>query len=231
MMPRTCVVLALLLSGAAHGDVLEDGLTPRQTFGMTLEGKWAKARDSDARSLAFKPELTYGATDTAEVLLGVPREVGESTGINIGVKWLPWQSAGGWFAGAQLERSWIRDRDGATGAFTDLKSIIGLRRGAWQFAANPILSWSNEDDHSRSRPHFSAALRLARDVGKVNVGLEYATEVGTVGRFGPWRSQSRTLSGTVGGVVGEFDIRLELGRGMNSAADRFNGRLTLSRAL
>ena len=247
-MTRRCLAAAALFALFARSaaavlpdeiQVYTDGINAPGEFGLELHVNTTPSgrRTPDFpnevtphHGLRVTPEFSWGLTKTLEAGLYLPvtRDAEGRVlfgGPKLRLKWLPLrpgEGAGGWFAGANAEYSWLnRNFEPETRRF-ELRPIVGWRNADWLLAVNPVLDWALNGPQHGGRPEFSPSFKAARTVAEgLALGLEYYTGLGPLGRPAPGDQQPRTLYVAMELDRGPVPLHFAIGRGLNDAADKW----------
>lgn len=121
--------------------------------------------------------------------------------------------------GVNLEVSYVpptydRDRWGL-----EVRPIVAWHDPDWLFAFNPILDQSLAGPGASAGPSFEPALKAARTLGQVALGLEYYATLGPFSSFVPWREQEQRLF-ECADLLGVRSLELNacLGQGLSTAS-------------
>jgi hypothetical protein len=170
------------------------------------------------------PELAYGVTNWYELGFYAPFAVGQngnflSDGVKIRHLFVsPDAAKREFFYGVNFEFSYSTPPFSQTRFNTEIRPIIGVRRGDYEFIVNPIveIGWGSNGEVA-----FAPAARLARKLGEdFSLALEYYSDLGPIGNFLPFNEQSHQIFGVVDFKAGKFDIDLGLGYGFTGGSDR-----------
>ena len=196
--------------------VLRDAATPG----------WTGARDPD-HVYRFTPEFYYGLTPQLELGVYVLTALdagghGVLDGSKLRIKYIPpHDEKSGAFWGANLETGRTR-RDVSEDPWnTELKGILGWRRGPWTLAANANL------DTSLNHAQLGAATveidtKVSRQIRPhAAFGFESYNEIGPLRTFGPLSDGAQTLYAVFDGDAGGVDLNAGIGRGLTPAADQW----------
>ena len=177
-------------------------LTPEFSFGLGNNGDWGLylpfAANKDTESLfadGFKVRLKH--------VVSTEREGGSD------------------FYGANLEVAHASRRTSPAYWRTELRGMLGMRRGEWLFAMNPILSTPLTASVAGSGVELTLAFKAGREVGRgVALGVEHYSELGPVTRpvFGPDSAQTTFAIFEWAGK--KFDINFGIGHGWTEASDK-----------
>jgi hypothetical protein len=120
-----------------------------------------------------------------------------------------------WRLGLNLEVSILpgtydHDRWGS-----EVRPIVAWQSEAWLFALNPILDQPLAGSDATAGPSFEPALKVARTLGPVAVGLEYYASFGPLSALLPWRLEEHYLYEVVDLLsVERFELNAGLGEGL-----------------
>jgi hypothetical protein len=189
-----------------------------------------------AHGLRVTPEFSYGLARTLEAGLYLPfvRGAGDRdrfAGPKLRMKWMPLQvddDGRGAFAGLNFEYAWISsDLEQATRAL-EVRPIVGWRDSDWLVAFNPILGFDLAGPERGGTPGFDPSLKIARRVAEgVSLGTEYYAELGKVNHLLPRAAQSHTVYLALDVDRAPWVFNLGVGRGLNSATDRWTVKAIL----
>jgi hypothetical protein len=236
------LALAPALAGASLIDeiqVYDDDINAPGVFGLELHANTTP----DGRSvpdypgevvpnhgLRLTPEFSYGLTRAWEAGLYVPTSFdssgnGSVAGWKLRLKWLPLhgdEGEAGWFAGANGELANLEDRYSASREAFELRTIFGYRAPEWLVAVNPVFSHDLSPGYRAGAPDFSLGVKATHAVaGKVSVGAEYYSEMGTISHILPLSEQANTIFGVVDAQLGSWGLNFGIGRGLTGSADKW----------
>ena len=176
------------------------------------------------RSLNGTPEFAYGVTDWWEVGLYLPFAVQDGRFYSDSFKLRtlfvsPNAEQHNVFFGVNFEFSNSQPKFAQTRFGIEIRPIVGVRNGDWEFIVNPIVDIGigrlGEAD-------FAPAARLARKLGPdLAIGLEYYADLGQIGKFLKLADQQHTLFAVTDFKLGVFGVNFGVGYGLTSASDRF----------
>jgi hypothetical protein len=242
-----CIVFsfAALAAGGARAalpdeiQVYTDGINAPGEFGIELhvnttpEGRRTPEFPNEVvphHGLRVTPEFSLGLTKALEAgfYLPVTRDAEGRVlfgGPKLRLKWLPLRAeegSSGWFAGANMEYSWLnRNFEPETRRF-ELRPIFGWRGEEWLFAVNPVLDWALNGPEQAGRPTFNPSMKAAYTVAPgLALGAEFYTELGELGRPAPSAERPRTLYLAMDLDRGPLPLNLGIGYGLNDAADKW----------
>ena len=175
------------------------------------------------------PEFSYGLRNDLEAGAYLPlmQVDGEGNfhlvGAKLRLKYLPYQleeGKDGWFAGANVELSYVGKKFSESRWSTELRPIIGFKSGVWKLAFNPILGWDLSDGFQDWEPDFSPSMKLTREVAKgLSVGVEYYSDLGKIGHILPWNEQDNRIYGVVEVDMEPYVFSVGVGRGLTESSD------------
>lgn len=122
---------------------------------------------------------------------------------------------GRWRFGLNLELSILpstydHDRWGS-----EIRPIVAWQSDAWLFVFNPILDQPLAGSDASEGPSFEPALKAARTVGPIALGLEYYASFGPLGALLPWRQEEHYLYEVVDLLsVEHFELNAGIGEGL-----------------
>jgi hypothetical protein len=179
---------------------------------------------SSNRSLQGTPEFAYGITDWWEAGFYLPFAVtGSGQLLSDGAKIrslfvVPDAAKRSFFYGVNFELGYEMPRFASNPWGLEIRPIVGVRNGQWEFIVNPIVDLSFG---SGGEADFAPALRLARNLGNDwYVGLEYYGDYGKIGNFLPLQQQSQQLFAVTDFKAGVVDVELGVGYGFTGGSDR-----------
>jgi hypothetical protein len=238
------VVAACLPSTAAwavdeiqvyNGEIAQSGQwTLQQHFNYAINGR----KDPDFpnglvpnHALNGTPELAYGVNEWWEMGWYAPFAVDQngrfySDAFKIRQLFVsPNAAKREFFYGVNFELSYATPKFSQTRFNMEIRPIIGVRKGDWEFIVNPIvdIGFGNDGD-----VEFVPAARLARKLGEdFSIGVEYYTALGPIGNFLPFSEQQHNIYGVVDFKVGRFDVNFGVGYGFTGASDRLMTKLII----
>jgi hypothetical protein len=175
------------------------------------------------------PELAYGVTNWYEVGLYLPYAVDHdgnfySNGFKIRHLFaVPDANKREFFYGVNFEFSYTTPKFSETRFATEIRPIIGFRKGDYELIINPIVDIGFG---SKGEVEFFPALRFAKKLGEdLAIGAEYYSGYGPFGRFLPLAEQQHNIFGVIDFKLGRFDINAGLGYGMTQGSDRLLAKL------
>ncbi|MBN8987806.1 MAG: hypothetical protein J0H42_06150 [Rhizobiales bacterium] len=175
-------------------------------------------------SINGTPEFAYGVTDWWEVGLYLPFAIQDRQFLSDSFKLRtlfvsPNADQRNFFYGVNFEFSNETPKFSQTRFGMEIRPIIGVRKGDWEFIVNPIVGIGFG---KYGEADFTPAARLARKVGPdLSVGLEYYADFGKIGDFSKLADQQHTLFAVTDFKLGIFGVNLGVGYGLTPASDRF----------
>ncbi len=180
------------------------------------------------------PELAYGITDWWEAGLYVPYAVQDHQFLSDGVKLrqlfvTPNADKREFFYGVNFEFSYSTPRFSESKFNTEIRPIIGFRKGDYEFIVNPIVDIGFG---SKGETVFAPAARFARNFGEnFALGVEYYSDLGPFRSFLPLNEQQHNIFGVVDFKVGRFDVNAGLGYGLTGGSDRLLAKMIIGTTL
>ncbi|HEY2137711.1 MAG TPA: hypothetical protein VGH49_17635 [Xanthobacteraceae bacterium] len=175
------------------------------------------------------PELAYGITDWWEMGWYAPFAFDQngrfySDGFKIRELFVsPNAAKREFFYGVNFEASYATQVFSQTKYNLEIRPIIGLRKGDYEFIVNPIVDIGFGHDGDAE---FDPAVRIARKLKQdLSIGLEYYTALGPIGNFLPFGEQQHNIYGVVDFKVGQFDVDFGIGYGFTGGSDRLIAKL------
>ncbi|MBV9948364.1 MAG: hypothetical protein JOZ69_16050 [Myxococcales bacterium] len=128
--------------------------------------------------------------------------------------WDPHWRLGTNFEIAYLPSAYDRDQWGL-----EVRPIVAWHDHLWLFALNPILDQSLAGGGAREGPTLEPALKIARAVGPVALGLEYYGSVGPLSAPLPLESELHFVYGVVDVLsIPGVELNLGVGEGLTAAS-------------
>ena len=119
------------------------------------------------------------------------------------------------FEVAYLPPTYDHDRWGG-----EIRPIVAWHDDAWLFAFNPILDQAFAGADATQGPSFQPALKVARTVGPVALGLEYYATLGPLSAILPWRDQQQQVFEVVDLLsVDRLEVNFGVGEGLTAASE------------
>jgi len=179
--------------------------------------------------LRITPELSWGLVPDVDWGLYLPFvRSGDGTdyfaGPRFRLKWMPLRGKPGYFAGVNVELSFVERRFEEARRTAEIRPIVGYRNDAWLLSFNPIVG-TDLAGPQKGTLTFAPALKVARNVGsRYALGAEYYAELGRLSHFAPSSEQSHILYF----VLDTQKVNFGVGRGLNGASDRWTLKSIIS---
>jgi hypothetical protein len=105
----------------------------------------------------------------------------------------------------------------------EIRPIFDRQDGRLYIAINPSLSVATKGPDAGAAPQFEPNAKLGWDfTQKVNAGIEYYSETGTVKHFDPWSDEHHILFGVVDlNVSRDWELNFGLGRGLTDTSEHW----------
>jgi hypothetical protein len=98
---------------------------------------------------------------------------------------------------------------------TEIRPIVAWQSEAWLFAFNPILDQPLAGGDASAGPSFEPALKVARTVGPIALGLEYYAAFGPLSAPLPWQEQEHYVYEVMDLLsVEHFELNAGIGEGL-----------------
>ena len=175
-------------------------------------------------SLNGTPEFAYGVTDWWEVGLYLPFAVQDRQFLSDSFKLRtlfvsPNAEQRNFFYGINFELSNSTPKFSQTRFGMEIRPIIGVRQGDYEFIVNPIVDIGFG---KYGEADFTPAARLAKKLGPdFSIGLEHYADFGEIGNFKKLSEQQHTLFAVTDFKLGVFGVNFGFGYGLTPASDRF----------
>ena len=179
--------------------------------------------------LRITPELSWGLVPDVDWGLYLPFvRSGEGTAYFAGprfrLKWMPLRSKPGYFAGVNVELSFVERRFEEARRTAEIRPIVGYRNDDWLVSFNPIVG-TDLAGPQKGVLTFAPAFKIARSAGGgYALGAEYYAELGRLSHFAPASEQSHILYF----VLDTQTVNFGVGRGLNGASDRWTVKAIFS---
>jgi hypothetical protein len=174
-------------------------------------------------SLNGTPEFAYGVTDWWEVGLYLPFAVQNQQLLSDSFKLRtlfvsPNAEQRNFFYGINFEFSNSTPKFSQTRFGMEIRPIIGVRQGDYEFIVNPIVDIGFG---KYGEADFAPAARLAKKLSPdFSIGLEHYADLGEIGNFKKLSDQQHTLFAVTDFKLGVFDVNFGVGYGLTAASDR-----------
>ncbi len=175
-------------------------------------------------SINGTPEFAYGLTDWWEVGLYLPFSIKDQKFYSDAFKLrtlfvTPHAEQRNFFYGVNFEFSNETPPFAQTRFAMEIRPIIGVRNGTYEFIVNPIVDIGFG---KYGEADFAPAARLARKFGPdLYAGFEYYADFGKIGDFKPFPEQQHTLFAVTDFKLGVLDVNFGVGYGLTPASDRW----------
>jgi len=172
--------------------------------------------------LRITPELSWGLVPDVDWGLYLPFvRSGDGTdyfaGPRFRLKWMPLRGKPGYFAGVNVELSFVERRFEEARRTAEFRPIVGYRDDDWLLSFNPIVG-TDLAGPQKGVLTFAPAFKIARSAGGgYALGAEYYAELGRLSHFAPGSEQSHILYF----VLDTQKLNFGVGRGLNGATDRW----------
>ena len=172
--------------------------------------------------LRITPELSWGLAPDVDWGLYLPFvRNGDGTdyfaGPRFRLKWMPLRGKPGYFAGVNVELSFVERRFEEARRTAEIRPIVGYRDADWLLSFNPIVG-TDLAGPQKGVLTFAPAFKIARSAGDGRaIGAEYYAELGRLSHFAPGSEQSHILYF----VLDTQKLNFGVGRGLNGATDRW----------
>jgi len=179
--------------------------------------------------LRITPELSWGLVPDVDWGLYLPFvRSGDGTeyfaGPRFRLKWMPLRSKPGYFAGVNVELSFVERRFEEARRTAEIRPIVGYRNDDWLVSFNPIVG-TDLAGPQKGVLTFAPAFKIARSAGGgYALGAEYYAELGRLSHFAPGSEQSHILYF----VLDTQTVNFGVGRGLNGASDRWTVKAIFS---
>jgi hypothetical protein len=177
------------------------------------------------------PELAYGINKWWEMGWYAPFAVDQdgrffSNGFKIrNLFVVPDAAKREFFYGVNFELGYATPPFSLTRYNLEVRPIIGVRKGDYEFIVNPIVDIGFGHD---GEADFAPAARFARKLGEnLSIGAEYYSDLGPIGNFLPLSEQQHNIYGVVDFKIGRFDVNFGLGYGLTGGSDRLLAKLII----
>jgi len=183
------------------------------------------------RALNGTPELAYGITDWWELGFYAPFAIDQNG--------TPYSNAGkirqlfvvpnaaerAFFYGVNFEFSYAMPQFSDTQWNVEVRPIVGVRKGDYEFIVNPIVDIGFGQNGDAV---FAPAARFARKLTEtLSIGIEYYSELGPLNGFVPFNEQQHNIYGVVDFKIGRFDVNAGIGYGLTPGSDRVIAKMII----
>src|SRR3979490_385999 len=174
-------------------------------------------------SINGTPEFAYGVTDWWEVGLYLPFAIQDRQFLSDSFKLRtlfvsPNAAQRNFFYVVNFEFSNSTPKFSQTRFGMEIRPIIGVRQGDYEFIVNPIVDIGFG---KYGEADFTPAARLAKKLGPdFSIGLEHYADFGEIGNFKKLSEQQHTLFAVTDFKLGVFGVNFGVGYGLTPASDR-----------
>ena len=177
------------------------------------------------------PEFAYGVTEWWEIGFYVPFAIDQNG--------TPYSNAGKIrtlfvspnaekrevFYGVNFELSYVMPQFSEFKWNMEIRPILGMRKGEYEFIINPIVDIGFGQD---SEAVLAPAARFARKFSEnFSLGVEYYSELGPMQKFLPFNEQQHNVYAVVDFKIGRFDVNAGVGYGLTPGSDRLMGKVII----
>jgi hypothetical protein len=125
-----------------------------------------------------------------------------------------------WRLGANFEVSYLPATYDHDKRGSEIRPIVAWYDPDWLFALNPILDQPLAGSDASQGPSFEPALKAARTVGPVALGIEYYATLGPVSAVLPWSQQQQQIFECVDLLsVEHLELNACIGEGLTAASE------------
>jgi hypothetical protein len=174
-------------------------------------------------SINGTPEFAYGVTDWWEVGLYLPFAIQDrrfySDSFKLRTLFVsPHADQRNFFYGVNFEFSNETPKFSQTRFGMEIRPIVGVRQGDYEFIVNPIVGIGFG---KYGEADFTPAARVARKFkDDLSLGFEYYADFGKIGDFKKLDEQQHTLFAVADFKLGIFGVNFGVGYGLTPASDR-----------
>ena len=125
-----------------------------------------------------------------------------------------------WRLGVNLEVSYLPKAYDKDGWGSEVRPIVAWHDESWLFALNPILDQPLSGAYASQGPSFQPALKIARTVGPVALGVEYYATLGPLTAIQPWEHQQQQIFEVVDLLaIDHFELNAGIGEGLTADSE------------
>jgi hypothetical protein len=125
-----------------------------------------------------------------------------------------------WRLGVNFEVSYLPKAYDHDGWGSEIRPIVAWHDENWLFAFNPIFDQPLSGSDASQGPSFQPALKAARTVGPIALGIEYYATLGPLTAIEPWQHQTQQIFEVVDLVAIEhFELNAGIGEGLTADSD------------
>ena len=220
--------------------IFDDEFEKPGEFGYELHFNYARGRRTPDYPgeqpphgiLRVMPEVAYGLSEKWNLGVHMPMSHSTVTGMNsidgfkVRLTYLNTTTVpnGNYFYGFNTELNYLEPRLSEHRYVLELRGILGMRRGDWLFAVNPIfnrpLNYVPGVDNHFNFDLFAKAMKKVRE--NVSVGVEHYLEMGEVETLRIGSTSGQITYGIVEfETKSHYNIHLGVGRGWTDPTDHW----------
>jgi hypothetical protein len=125
-----------------------------------------------------------------------------------------------WRLGVNLEVSYLPATYDHDKWGSEVRPIVAWHDDDWLFALNPILDQPLAGSDASQGPSLAPALKVARTVGPVALGIEYYATLGPLSSVLPWKDEQQQIFEVVDLLsIEDFELNAGVGEGLTSASE------------
>ena len=125
-----------------------------------------------------------------------------------------------WRLGVNLEVSYLPKAYDHDQWGSEIRPIVAWHDENWLFALNPILDQPLSGSDASQGPSFQPALKVARSIGPVALGIEYYATLGPLTEIQPWAHQTQQIFEVVDLLAIErFELNAGIGEGLTADSE------------
>jgi hypothetical protein len=103
---------------------------------------------------------------------------------------------------------------------SEIRPILAWHDPDWLFVLNPILDQPLAGSDASQGPSFQPALKVARTVGPVALGIEYYATLGPITNVAPWSDEQQQIFECVDLLsVEDFELNAGVGEGLTTSSE------------
>jgi hypothetical protein len=103
---------------------------------------------------------------------------------------------------------------------SEIRPILAWHDPDWLFVLNPILDQPLAGSDASQGPSFQPALKIARTVGPVALGIEYYATLGPITNVAPWSDEQQQIFECVDLLsVEDFELNAGVGEGLTTSSE------------
>jgi hypothetical protein len=103
---------------------------------------------------------------------------------------------------------------------SEIRPILAWHDADWLFVLNPILDQPLAGSDASQGPSFQPALKIARTVGPIALGIEYYATLGPITNVAPWSDEQQQIFECVDLLsVEDFELNAGVGEGLTTSSE------------